>query len=233
MSTVDDGLASRVLKYIMVVEKVLSRIKDDDVRTVDGREILKLVRSYVSDSRYYFGLGDYITSLSCIAYAEGLLDALRLLNMVSFDWEYPKVRRVLVGGTFDIIHSGHIHYLSEASKLGLVYAVVARDSTVRRVKGREPINDELSRLEVLNSLKYVYKAILGNAEDIFKSVEAVKPDLIVLGPDQPIDEDSLIKNASSKGLNIEVLRLSSRYKADIASTSKIINKVLELYCRRD
>ncbi|MEM1710739.1 MAG: DUF357 domain-containing protein, partial [Sulfolobales archaeon] len=147
---------------MMMVEKALSKVKEDEVRVREAKEVLELVRTYVSDSKYYFGREDYITSLSCIAYAEGLLDALRLLNLVSFSWEYPKVRRVLVGGTFDIIHPGHIYYLSEASRLGLVYAVVARDSTVRRVKGKEPINDEVSRLEVLSSLKYVYKAILGD-----------------------------------------------------------------------
>lgn len=216
---------------MMMVEKALSKVEEDDVKVREAREVLELVRTYVSDSKYYFSREDYITSLSCIAYAEGLLDTLRLLNLVSFDWEYPKVRRVLVGGTFDIIHPGHVHYLSEASKLGLVYAVVARDSTVKRVKGKEPINDEVSRLEVLSSLKYVYKAILGDEEDILKSVDKVKPDVILLGPDQPIDEDLLIRYAVSKGINVEVLRLPAKYKADTASTSKIISRVLELYCR--
>ncbi len=231
MSTVDEGLASRVLKYVMMVENALSKIKDEDVRVPEVREVINLVRTYVSDSRYYFSIGDYITSLSCIAYAEGLLDSLRLLNIVNFSWEYPKVRRVLVGGTFDILHSGHIYYLNEASKLGLVYAVVARDSTVRKIKGREPINDELSRLEVLSSLKYVYRAMLGSEEDILKSVEVVRPDVILLGPDQPINEGLLINHALKLGINTEVLRLPNKYKADIASTSKIINRVLELYCR--
>lgn len=231
MSTVDDGLSTRVYRYISVVDRALSRVRDEDLKSPEGREILNLVKSYVSDSKHYFSLGDYITSLSCIAYAEGLLDALRLFKLVSFDWEYPKVRRVLVGGTFDIIHPGHIYYLCEASKFGLVYAVVARDSTVRRVKGREPVNDELSRLEVINSLKYVYRAFLGSEEDMLKSVELVKPDIILLGPDQPIDEGVLAKNALSRGFNVEVLRLSTKYKSDVASTSKIINKVLELYCK--
>ncbi|MCS7108238.1 MAG: DUF357 domain-containing protein [Sulfolobales archaeon] len=231
MSTVDDGLSTRVYRYISIVDRALSRVRDEDLKAPEGKEILNLVKSYVSDSKHYFSLGDYITSLSCIAYAEGLLDALRLFKLVSFDWEYPKVRRVLVGGTFDIIHPGHIYYLSEASKFGLVYAVVARDSTVRRVKGREPVNDELSRLEVINSLKYVYRAFLGSEEDMLKSVESVKPDIILLGPDQPIDEGVLAKNALSRGFNVEVLRLPTKYKSDIASTSKIINKVLELYCK--
>ncbi len=215
----------------MVVEKVLSKVREDDVRIPEANEILKLVNAYVSDSKYYLGVGDYVTSLSCIAYAEGLLDALRMLNIVDFSWEYTKVRRVLVGGTFDIIHPGHIYYLNEASKLGLVYAVVARDSTVKSVKGREPINDEVSRLEVVSSLKYVYKAVLGDREDIFKSVDVVRPDAVLLGPDQPIDEGTLTKYVSSRGMGTEVLRLPTKYKAEVASTSKIISRILELYCK--
>jgi FAD synthetase len=136
----------------------------------------------------------------------------------------------MVGGTFDIIHPGHIYYLSEASKLGLVYAVVARDSTVRRVKGREPVNDELTRLEVVNSLKFVYKAVLGDEENIFKSIEVVKPDVILLGPDQPVDERLISRYLDTIGLKAEVLRLPSRYKSETASTTNIINRILKLYC---
>jgi FAD synthetase len=230
MSTADELVAMRVLKYIMAVEQVLSNIRLDDVKHPEVREVINLSKAYLNDSKYYFSSKDYITSLSCIAYAEGLLDALRILGIINFYWERPKVRKVMVGGTFDIIHPGHIHYLSEASKLGLVYAVVARDSTVRRIKGKEPVNDELTRLEVVNSLKFVYSAVLGNEENIFKSIEVVKPDVILLGPDQPVDEQSISKYLDVIGLKAEVLRLSSRYKSEIASTTNIINKILKLYC---
>jgi FAD synthetase len=230
MSTADESIAMRVLKYIMNVEQVLNSIRLDDIRNPEVKEVVSLSKAYSNDSKYYFSNKDYITSLSCIAYAEGLLDALRILGIINFHWERPKVRRVMVGGTFDIIHPGHIYYLSEASKLGLVYAVVARDSTVRRVKGREPVNDELTRLEVVNSLKFVYKAVLGDEENIFKSIEVVKPDVILLGPDQPVDERLISRYLDTIGLKAEVLRLPSRYKSETASTTNIINKILKLYC---
>lgn len=230
MSTADESIAMRVLKYIMNVEQVLDSIRLDDIRNPEVKEVVNLSKTYLNDSKYYFSNKDYITSLSCIAYAEGLLDALRILGIINFHWERPKVRRVMVGGTFDIIHPGHIYYLSEASKLGLVYAVVARDSTVRRVKGREPVNDELTRLEVVNSLKFVYKAVLGNEENIFKSIEVVKPDVILLGPDQPVDERLISRHLDTIGLKAEVLRLPSRYKSEIASTTNIISRILKLYC---
>jgi FAD synthetase len=230
MSTADESIAMRVLKYIMNVEQVLNSIRLDNIRAPEVKEVVNLSKAYLNDSKYYFSNKDYITSLSCIAYAEGLLDALRILGIINFHWERPKVHRVMVGGTFDIIHPGHIYYLSEASKLGLVYAVVARDSTVRRVKGREPVNDELTRLEVVNSLKFVYKAVLGDEENIFKSIEVVKPDVILLGPDQPVDERLISRYLDTIGLKAEVLRLPSRYKSETASTTNIINRILKLYC---
>jgi FAD synthetase len=230
MSTADESIAMRVLKYIMNVEQVLNSIRLDNIRDPEVKEVVNLSKAYLNDSKYYFSNKDYITSLSCIAYAEGLLDALRILGIINFHWERPKVHRVMVGGTFDIIHPGHIYYLSEASKLGLVYAVVARDSTVRRVKGREPVNDELTRLEVVNSLKFVYKAVLGDEENIFKSIEVVKPDVILLGPDQPVDERLISRYLDTIGLKAEVLRLPSRYKSETASTTNIINRILKLYC---
>jgi FAD synthetase len=230
MSTADESIAMRVLKYIMNVEQVLNSTRLDDIRNPEVKEVVNLSKAYLNDSKYYFSNKDYITSLSCIAYAEGLLDALRILGIINFHWERPKVHRVMVGGTFDIIHPGHIYYLSEASKLGLVYAVVARDSTVRRVKGREPVNDELTRLEVVNSLKFVYKAVLGDEENIFKSIEVVKPDVILLGPDQPVDERLISRYLDTIGLKAEVLRLPSRYKSETASTTNIINRILKLYC---
>lgn len=204
----------------------MRRISDDRVK-----EVIKLSEAYLNDSKYYFSKGDYFTALSCIAYAEGLLDSLRILGHLDFKWSKPQVLKVMVGGTFDILHVGHVHYLREASKHGLVYAVVARDSTVRRIKGRDPINNELMRLELVNSLKYVYNAMLGDELDIFKSVDRIGPDLIVLGPDQPIDEDKLREYLDNKGFKTRVLRLSEKYLGDLASTSKIINRIIDLYCR--
>lgn len=230
MCSAGNTVAERVYKYIRSVEDVLEGVRSTSLNDERAREVLELAKAYLNDAKYYFSNGDYITSLSCIAYAEGLLDSLRILGFLNFSWSKPQSFKVMVGGTFDIIHPGHIHYLREASKLGLVYAVVARDDTVRRIKGREPINNEESRLEVINSIRYVYKALLGDKEDIFKSVESINPDIILLGPDQPVDEAALINYANRRGINVNVIRLNTKYRAEEASTTKIINKILRLYC---
>lgn len=234
MSTVshvsDDEIARRVLSYIVMVEKALAKAKESFKGGDKEAYILNLAELYLKDSKYYFDNKDFITSLSCISYAEGLLDALRILGNVEFEWKREKPKRVLVGGTFDIIHVGHIHYLKEASRLGLLFAIVATDNNVKKIKGREPILPQDQRYEIVSSLKYVYKALLGHEEDPLKSVEEVKPDIIVLGPDQPIDESWLKKELERRSLDIEVVRLPKRIGPRLASSTNIIREILRRYC---
>ncbi len=115
------------------------------------------------------------------------------------------IRVGLTGGVFDIIHIGHIRTLWEAKKyVDLLVVVIARDSTVIRMKKRPPINNERDRLEVISNLKPVDIAILGDNENFMKPVELVKPDYIILGYDQKIPpglEDKL-KNISIIKLGI-------------------------------
>lgn len=220
---------ARIRSYIDMVEKVLKTL-----RILNGgkevSEVIRLASLYLSDAKYYFSIGDYVTSLSCVAYSEGLLDALRLTGSIEFEWVREKPKKVLVGGTFDLLHPGHIHYVREAHERGLVYAVVARDSVVRRIKGREPVFDEKSRFTLVSSLKYVYEAVLGDEEDFMKPVARVKPDIILLGPDQPIDENTLAKNSEKLGLNIAVERLKERVGGRLMSTTDVVKEILRRYC---
>lgn len=224
-------LPSRVLTYINMVEKALVKAKETFKGGDKEKYVLELAELYLKDSKYYFSINDYITSLSCIAYAEGLLDALRILGNVSFEWVRERPSKVLVGGTFDLVHIGHIHYLREASRYGLVYAVVATDKNVKRIKGREPILPQRHRLELISSIRYVYKAVLGHEEDMVKPIELIRPGIIVLGPDQPMDEAVLERELSKRGLvNVRIIRLPRRFSEDLASTSEIIREVLRRYC---
>lgn len=224
-----EDIHTRLKTYIDMVEKALKDLKIlNNSKEIDN--VVKLASLYLSDAKYYFSVGDYVTSLSCVAYSEGLLDALRITGNVGFEWVREKPKKVLIGGTFDLLHPGHIHYVKEASKRGLVYAIVARDSIVKKIKEREPIFDEKSRLTLVSSLKYVYEAILGDEEDFIKPVVRVKPDIILLGPDQPIDEHALIRNSEKLGLNITVERLKERVGGQLMSTTDVIKEVLRKYC---
>jgi len=194
------------------------------------REVLEMAKRYYEDAKYSYDKGDYITGLINISYAEGLLDALRMLGASSFKWQRVEEPRVFVGGTFDILHPGHIALLREASKYGRVFVTVARNANVKRFKGYEPVNDEMTRLEVVSAVRYVYKAFLGDETDYLKSVDAVKPNLILLGPDQFVDEETLSRQLRDRGLEgVRIIKL--REKIGGFSTSSLIKKILESRCR--
>jgi FAD synthetase len=128
----------------------------------------------------------------------------------------PKGRRgirvVFIGGGFEIIHRGHLYTIEKAKSMGDVLVVsVARDSTIRRRKHREPLSSEEDRVRLLSSLRPVDAALLGAEGDIYKTLEKVKPDVVALGYDQYHLESEVAKEARKRGLKVGVVRLDSPY----------------------
>jgi FAD synthetase len=141
---------------------------------------------------------------------------------------------VLAEGTFDLLHYGHVYYLTNAKNLGgeksKLIVIVARDKTVERLKGRKPIIPEDQRRAIVEALKVVDEAILGYEEmDIAKVIEKVKPDIIALGYDKEKMEENLKRYVRERNLNIEVVRLNRFEGGDISSSSKIKRKIIEEY----
>ncbi len=137
--------------------------------------------------------------------------------------------KVMASGVFDILHVGHLFYLKEAKSYGTeLIVVVARDETVRKLKKRDPIVPEHIRLEIINSLKPVDIAILGRTDDFYKTVEEIKPDIIVLGFDQKFDEADIIKSCNNRGINVNVIR-AHQLNHDLLATTKIVEKILSKY----
>jgi FAD synthetase len=92
--------------------------------------------------------------------------------------------RVLTFGTFDVLHPGHLHYLSQAQERGELWVVVARDSTVLSIKGHSPIQSEQERLQGVQQAFPQAHALLGDPRDFTTPLRTVQPDLILLGYDQ-------------------------------------------------
>jgi FAD synthetase len=217
----------RVRGYVESLSKALEEARSKTRQSREVQEVLKLSELYLEDAKYYLSLGDYVTAVACVAYAEGLLDSLRILGLTEFTWRKPEVRKVLAAGSFDLVHPGHIYFLSEAQRLGLLYVVVARDTSIQQIKGRPPVLNEVDRLTLVSSLKPVYKALLGDSHDFLRPVVEVKPDVIVLGPDQPFDEEELRRKLESRGLpGVEVIRL--RYRLNNYSSTNIIKRIAEI-----
>lgn len=139
-----------------------------------------------------------------------------------------KLRVVLCGGVFDIIHVGHIYMLKKAKELGdFLAVVVARDSTVKKRK-RIPIVNEKQRVEILNSIKPVDIAFLGDEKDYYKVLSTVKPGIVALGYDQEHSAEEIKREAERRNLKIKVVRIE-KYNAELASTREIINKIIREY----
>ena len=117
---------------------------------------------------------------------------------------------VLAGGVFDIIHPGHIHTLNSAKALGdVLIVVVATDKTAQKMKKRMPLHNQKLRRELVDSLLMVDLCVIGNEEDIFKTVDLVRPEIIALGYDQIHQEKFIIDGCRKLDLDVKVARLQS------------------------
>ena len=117
---------------------------------------------------------------------------------------------VLAGGVFDIIHPGHIHTLNDAKKLGdVLVVVIATDKTAIKMKKRKPLHNAELRRELVSSLTMVDLCIIGDEEDIFKTVDLVKPQIIALGYDQIHQEKFITDGCKKINLDVIVARLES------------------------
>lgn len=83
MNNLEEKLRKRIEKYLKSTGEVLRKI---DLREDKALPVLRRAEEYYNDAKYYVESGDLITALAAICYAEGLLDALRLLELTCFQW---------------------------------------------------------------------------------------------------------------------------------------------------
>ena len=117
---------------------------------------------------------------------------------------------VLAGGVFDIIHPGHIYTLNAAKELGdVLVVVVATDNTAVKMKKRRPLHSQEQRQELVNSLSMVDLCLIGQEDNIFKTVNNVRPQIIALGYDQVHQEKFITDGCKKINLDAKVARLQS------------------------
>lgn len=98
-------------------------------------------------------------------------------------------RLVFTNGCFDVLHIGHIRYLSEARSLGgLLVVGLNSDTSTKALKGPErPINLETERREMLLALRSVDSVCLFDEETPYELIKALNPDLLVKGGDWSVE----------------------------------------------
>lgn len=101
------------------------------------------------------------------------------------EWQKNNEKIVFTNGCFDILHYGHIQYLSKAADLGTKLIIgLNSDSSVKRLKGEDrPINNEKARAAVLASLFFVDAVVLFTEDTPLNLIEKVQPKILVKGGD--------------------------------------------------
>lgn len=128
---------------------------------------------------------------------------------------------VFTNGCFDIIHSGHITLLKEASELGDILIVgLNSDNSIKRLKGsNRPINNLENRINVLSAISYVDYIVVFEDDTPINIIKYLKPDYLVKGGDYRIENIVGSDYVKSYGGNICIIP----FREDI-STTLIINK---------
>ncbi|MBI5071466.1 adenylyltransferase/cytidyltransferase family protein [Candidatus Falkowbacteria bacterium] len=128
-------------------------------------------------------------------------------------------KKVMVFGTFSVLHPGHLYFFKKAKERGdKLIVVVARDATVRKVKGFSPKLDERARREMVSAIKSVNEAVFGDKFDWYKIILKYKPEIICLGYDQAVPKN-FPAELKKRGVDAKIFRLKSykpkKYKSSL------------------
>lgn len=133
--------------------------------------------------------------------------------------------RIMVFGTFDMVHRGHEEFFLQARALvphPRLIVSVARDASVVRIKRAAPRNSEAARRQMLERHYLVDEAVLGDAEGYIAHIRHAKPDIIALGYDQDGEYvRDLEEDLTDAGLSTRIVRLEP-FHPDIYKTSKLL-----------
>lgn len=136
------------------------------------------------------------------------------------------MKKVLIFGTFDIVHMGHLHIFKKAKEYGEVLIVsLARDKNIEKIKGIGSFYNEKERKEFLENFKIIDKVVLGHLNDPYKNIKIYKPDVIAIGYDQKVFVDELADKISEFGLETQIVKLPPYRK--LKYKSKYIKKYIE------
>jgi len=116
-------------------------------------------------------------------------------------------KKVFVSGCFDLLHSGHVAFLKEASQFGDVYVGLGSDSTISELKGRKTINSEDERKYMLEALSCVHSVKINSGNgilDFLDDLKKLKPDIFVVNEDGHTPEKEKI--CKDLGIEYKVLK---------------------------
>lgn len=162
-----------------------------------------------------------MSSLSKLS--EKIVDRNRLAVLLC-EWSRTHKKIVFTNGCFDLLHLGHVDYLSKAADLGDILVIgLNSDQSVRRIKGdSRPITDEKSRSVLLAAMAFVSAVVIFDEDTPYELIRMVNPDILVKGSDYKPEEvvgHDIVEAKGGKVITIDFL--------DGYSTSAIEKKIIE------
>lgn len=141
-----------------------------------------------------------------------LLDRLKV-------WRREGKSIVFSNGCFDILHRGHVEYLSKAADLGDILVIgLNTDASVKRLKGpSRPVNDEKARAVVLAALQFVDAVVFFDEDTPYNLIKCVQPDVLVKGKDYKAEDIVGYDIVTNSGGRVETIELVEGF-----STTKVI-----------
>ena len=151
------------------------------------------------------------------------------VKILSRQYKDEKKTIVFTNGCFDILHAGHIQYLSHAAGFGDILILgMNSDRSVKCIKGENrPVIEQAHRALVVAALACIDHVVLFDDPDPQKLIEIICPDVLVKGADWP--EDQIIGADFVKRNGGRIERVT--FESDI-STTKIIERIGQLYYRK-
>lgn len=142
------------------------------------------------------------------------------------DLKLQKKKVVFTNGVFDILHAGHVDYITKAKAKGdILIVAVNSDSSVKKIKGElRPIVPQNERAFIISSLKPVDYVTIFNEETPYEVIKKLIPDVLVKGSDWSIADIVGRDIVEANGGKVETIDF-----VNDSSTTNIIKTVLERF----
>ena len=141
------------------------------------------------------------------------------------DWKHQQEKLVFTNGCFDLLHLGHLDYLSKAKDLGSKLIIGLNSSeSVSRLKGPyRPINTDESRGHMLAALEFVDLVVLFSEDTPLKLINHIQPNILVKGGDYIKENIVGAKEVENAGGSVEIISFVGGY-----STTSLVTKIQNL-----
>ena len=138
-----------------------------------------------------------------------------------------KIKKVMVSGCYDLLHSGHVAFFENAAMYGNLYVCLGSDDNIEKLKNMRPRYDQNERLFMVQSIKYVHHAQVSKGTgylDFKDELIAINPDIFIVNEDGDREE----KKELCDQYNIDYLVLKRLPKEGLVPRSSTVLKEDEI-----